>query len=324
MEKFFGYGVVILIIVLLVWSYTGKKRDERKFLYSKKLTAPPWADKETKRLFQQFNRAWSIEIEKSVNVRIKKEKRSLKGSELRERWYELKKFLFLAGISKGLPMFSQKIDVIWHFFLEDEKLYHDFCLAFIGEQIEHHPHETPKDLPNERAWFDMLYLSFFNITSRSHRWGKFVQRKKVHQNWIERIVNEPKVIVDTFGRHTSNEASLLTLTAFVEFAGKQIQQTNRKRVKRKKRADGYWYGAVVFSPQSHSFVHEKKKIMQDGAFAGDYAGFADSPDQKEQWNGIVTDVNTYEAGTSSSASDGGSSDSGSSCSSCSSCSGCSS
>ncbi|MEK5038110.1 hypothetical protein [Sporosarcina sp. FSL K6-3457] len=321
MELLLVFATVILLVVLLqLWAHASEKKNKQKYLYSKKLVAPPWADKETKQLFQQFNQAWSMEIERIVNVRIKKEKRSLKEDELRERWYELKKFLFLAGISKGLPMFSQKIDVIWHFFLEEEKLYRDFCLAFIGEQIEHHPHETPKDLPDERAWFDLLYLSFFNITSRSHRWGKFVQRKKAHQNWIERLVNEPKAIVDLFGRQTSNEASLHALTAFVEFARKQIQQTSRKQVKRKKRADGYWYGAIVFSSQSHNFVHENKKMKQDGAYAGDYGGFADSFDQKEQWNGIVTDVNTYEAGTSSSVSDSGGSDSGSSCSSCSGCS----
>lgn len=319
---FFGAIVLIVLFISACANFIFAMKN-RKYLYSKKLTAPPWADKETKRLFRQFNRAWSIKIEKTVNVHIKKAKRTLTDSELRERWYELKKFLFLAGISKGLPMFSKKIDEIWHFFLEDKELYREFCLAFIGEQIEHHPHEKPKDLPNERAWFDMLYLSFFNINSRSHLWGQFVQRKTAHAKSIERIVNHPKEIIESFGRHTSNSESVHTLDAFLKFSSAQMIKGSGKRMKR---TDGYWYGAALFSLHGHHQIHEKKIKRQDGAYAdGGGVGVADSPDRKEEWNEIVTDVNTFEAGTDSGAtpsapSDGGGSDSGSSCSSCSGCS----
>jgi len=323
MEPFLFFGAIVLIVLFIsACAHFIFAMKNRKYLYSKKLTAPPWADKETKRLFRQFNHAWSIEIENTVNVRIHKLERSLSESELRERWYELKKFLFLAGISKGLPMFSKKIDDIWHFFLEDKELYRDFCLAFIGEQIEHHPHETPKDLPNERAWFDMLYLSFFNINSRSHLWGKFVQRKTAHAKWVERVANHPKEIIESFGRHTSNAESVHTLDAFLKFASAQMIKDSGKRIKR---TDGYWYGAALLSLHGHKQIHEKKNKKQDGAYADGSAGYADSPNQKEEWNEIVTDVNTFEVGTDSGAtpsapSDGGGSDSGSSCSSCSGCS----
>lgn len=293
----------------------------RTYSYSKKLTAPPWADKETKRFFRQFNRAWSRKIEKTVNVRVKKRNRTLTDAELREQWYELKKFLLLAGISKRLPMFSKKVDDIWHFFLEEEELYNQFCLDFIGEQIEHHPHETPTLLPNERAWFDMLYLSFFNVTSRSYLWGKFVQKKKEHAKWIERIVNDPKGIIESFGRHSSDASSTHTLATFLKFVRQQVMKANGKRVKRK---DGYWYGASLFALYDYETVQEQKKKVT-GASADGSPGFATDCDYKEEWNEIVTNVNSFEVGTdagatSSAPSDGGSSDDGSSCSSCSGCS----
>ncbi len=293
----------------------------RTYYYSKKLIAPPWADKDTKRLFSQFNRAWSRKIEKTVNVRVKNRNRTLTDAELREQWYELKKFLLLAGISKRLPMFSKKVDDIWHFFLEEEELYNQFCLDFIGEQIEHHPHETPTLLPNERAWFDMLYLSFFNVTSRSYLWGKFVQKKKEHAKWIERIVNDPKGIIETFGLHSSDAPSTHTLATFLKFARQQVMKTNGKRVKRK---DGYWYGTSLFALYEYETVQEKKKKVI-GTSADGSPGFAADFDYKEEWNKIVTKVNSFEVGTDagatpSSPSDGGGSDSGSSCSSCSGCS----
>lgn len=293
------------------------------YSYSKKLTAPPWADKETKRLFRQFNHAWSREIEKTVNVRVKNKNRTLTDAELREQWYELKKFLLLAGISKRLPMFSEKVDDIWHFFLEEEQLYNQFCLDFIGEQIEHHPHETPTLLPNERAWFDMLYLSFFNVTSRSHLWGKFVEKKKKHAKWIERIVNDPKGIIESFGRHTSDASSTHTLATFLKFARQQVMKTNRNRGRRVKRKDGYWYGTSLFALYDYETVQKKKKVS--GASVDGSPGFAVDSDYKEEWNEIVTNVNLFEVGTDagatpSASSDGGDSDSGSSCSSCSGCS----
>lgn len=318
MEPFLYFVAIALIILFISLIFSIKRRISS---YSKKLTAPPWADDETKRLFQQFNLAWSIEIEKTVNMRIKQADYTFTNDELRERWYELKKFLFLAGTSKGLPMFSTKVDDIWHFFLEEKELYNKFCLAFIGEQIEHHPHETPKHLPSERAWFELLYLSFFNITSHSHLWGKFVQEKKEVEKWMERMMVEPKEIVELFGRRLSGA----TLTAFIIFAQEQMMKTDKIQDARVKRDDGYWYGGVLFSFYSYDTVQVKKK-EKNGAIAdgsGGFIGFAGS--SEDEWNKVVTDVNSFESvtdggTTSSTHSDGGNSDSGSSCSSCSSCS----
>ncbi|KAA0966366.1 hypothetical protein FQ087_09080 [Sporosarcina sp. ANT_H38] len=315
--------IIVGFIMVTVCANLFFAMKSRAYFYSKKLTAPPWADKETKQLFRQFNRAWSMKIEKTVNVRVKKRKRTLKDVELRERWYELKKFLLLAGISKGLPMFSKKVDDIWHFFLEEEELYNQFCLDFIGEQIEHHPHEKPTLLPNERAWFDLLYLSFFNVTSRSHLWGKFAQQKKEHAKWIERIVNDSKGINESFGRHSSDAASTHTLATFLRFASQQVMKTNGIQGKRVKRKNGYWYGTSLFALNGYDTVKEKKKV--DGTSTDGSPGFAADFDYKEEWNDIVTNVNSFEVGTDAGAmpsapSDGGSSDSGSSCSSCSGCS----
>jgi len=325
MEPYLIWVVIILgIIIVTVCANLFLAWKSRKYLYSKKLTAPPWADQETKQLFRQFNRAWSMKIEESVNLRIQKRQRTLTDVELRERWYELKKFLLLAGISKGLPMFSKEVDDIWHFLLEEEELYNQFCFDFIGEQIEHHPHETPKFLPVERAWFDLLYLSFFNVTSHSHLWGKFVQKKKEHTNWIERIEKDSKVIIESFARQSSNAASTHTLDSFLKFARQQVLKTNGKQGKRVKRKDGYWYGTSLFTLSVYDIVQENKKKVISSSADGSPV-FAGDSDDKEEWNDIVTNVNTFEVGTDAGAmpsapSDGGGSDSGSSCSSCSGCS----
>ncbi|WP_342512037.1 hypothetical protein MKY34_15560 [Sporosarcina sp. FSL K6-1522] len=319
-------GIIALFVLLLIFA-----RRQRNYQYSKKLVAPPWADQETQQLFQQFNQAWSTTIETTVNERIQQAGHTLANSELRERWYELKKFLLLAGVSKGLPMFSTQVDDLWHFFLDEKELYQDFCVAFIGERIEHYPHETPKNLPTERAWFDLLYVSFFNVTSHSHLWGEFMQNRQEHRRWTEQIANHPKDVIESFGRQTSNATSVYTLAAFLAFATEQM--TAGSQVKRVNQIDGYWYGAAVFSLHGSDPIQEQKKKHHSTSSADGSGGYADSPEQKEQWDEIVAEVNTFEAGSNTGSGTGststtsshthsndGGSDSGSSCSSCSGCS----
>ncbi|MEK3934936.1 hypothetical protein MKY41_06405 [Sporosarcina sp. FSL W7-1349] len=335
MELIITFGVIIVAIAVLTAIANGYfHAKEKKFLYSKKLKPPVWADRETKQLFQQFNRAWSYKIEKTVNVRIQKAKRTLTDAELRERWYELKKFLLLASVSKGLPMFSKKVDDVWHFFLEEHVLYEEFCYQFIGEPIEHHPHEKPKHLPQERAWFDLLYLSFFPVSSHSHLWGDFLQEKEEHQGWIERILRDPEGIKTQFGRQHASAPTVEALDAFLDFAEKQLELPDPATQKRVPHVDGYWYGPAIFGVSAYGgyeYYEEQKKKNDGGGSDGSAAGAAGPVDwedeQHEDWHDIASDVNTFEAipaSGGSSDSGWGSSDSSSGCSSCSSCSGCSS
>ncbi|MFS0574082.1 hypothetical protein AB1K83_00470 [Sporosarcina sp. 179-K 3D1 HS] len=336
MELAWTFGKILLgiAIISVIVNYRFHLKD-KKILYSKKLIPPIWADRETKQLFQQFNRAWSYKIEKNVNVRIHKSKHSLTDQELRERWYELKKFLLLASVSKGLPMFSKKVDDIWHFFLEEQVLYEEFCYRFIGEPIEHHPHEKPKHLPKERAWFDLLYLSFFPVSSHSHLWGDFLQEKEEHGKWIVQIINGTEDIKNTHGRHRASAPTVETLDAFLQFAKEQVDQPNPNLKKRIQQTDGYWYGPAILGVgvyEGHNFYEDQKKRQDgfggDGGASGYSAGSDERNDERiDAWNETASDVNTFEAGSGGIPSNSGGwtgSDSGSGCSSCSSCSGCSS
>lgn len=334
----FGKFVLVIAGIGLIVTYRHHLKD-KKFTYSKKLVPPLWADRETKQLFKQFNQAWSYKIEKAVNVRIRKANQTLTSPELRECWHELKKFLFLASVSKGLPMFSKKIDDVWHYFLEDNSRYEEFCYRFIGGPIEHHPHEKPKHLPEERAWFDLLYLSFFPITSHSHLWGTFLHEKEEYKKWIKRIVRNPEDIKATYGRHRSSAPTVETLDAFLCFAQEQLEQRDPKLKQRIQRSDGYWYGPAILGVTAYEWsnYHEEEKKRNDG-FAGDGggAGYAEPVDRDidrdngwdDSWSEVASDVNTFETGSdgggSSDSGGWGGSDSGSGCSSCSSCSGCSS
>lgn len=321
MKLILVFGAIIIGIIILStfinYFFHSKKRQT---LYANELIPPVWASHQTHQLFEQFNRAWSKEIEMAVNERIQKSNRKLKQSELLESWYELKKYLLLASLSKGLPMFSQKVDTMWHFFLEEDALYKDFCSRFIGESIEHHPHESPKYLPRERAWFDILYLSFFSITPHAHLWGKFLQEKDAYEYWIEQIHINPVGIKELHKIQRSDAPTVDTLDDFLNFAKEQLQQTDHFVQKRIQQADGYWYGPAIFGFAAYETIgiHEEQK-KNNNTYGGDggSSGYVVSDDQDNDWDKLTSDVNSIEVSSDSGPS---SSDSGSSCSSCSGCS----
>lgn len=335
MENFMFSAAFIIIFVFLLWIIVKAiQQQKHKNMYTKDLTPPLWADENTTLLFHKFNEAWSTTIEETTNKQIRASRPELSNVELRERWHELKKFLFLAGISKKLPMFSEKVDEVWHFFLEEKSLYQKFCIDFIGKMIEHHPHDTPQHMPKERAWFDILYLSFFPVSSHSSLWGDFLKERAEHQIWIEQMIDVPDELIRLFGRQTAVSESIDTLQDFVQFARKQlIEDEPEYAYERIQQTDGYWYGAALFSLYIYQsdedfFLHKKEAYSRDSAGG---SSFVEGPKRDEEWDALTEDVNHYDDTSSSSNSffgnDSSSSDdggSGSSCSSCSSCSGCSS
>lgn len=329
MGDFMPFIAFFIIFGFLLWVIVkAVQQQKRNHMYTKDLTPPLWADEKTTLLFQKFNAAWSTTIEETTNKKIQASQPELTNIALRERWHELKKFLFLAGVSKKLPMFSEEVDEIWHFFLEEKSLYENFCIDFIGELIEHHPHSIPKKLPKERAWFDFLYLSFFPISSHSSLWGDFLKERDEHRIWIGKMIDAPDELIDLFGRQTAIAESVDTLQDFLQFARKQLTADAPKYAyERIQQTDGYWYGAALFSLYFYQsdedfFLHKKDAYSRDSA--GE-SSFVVGTERDEEWDILTEDVNHYDdtshtnsffSNDSSSSDDGG----GSSCSSCSSCS----
>jgi len=332
--------IVVLAIIIVIASAFWKIHRANMYMYSKELTAPPWADETVKELIGRFNDAWSNEAELKVSNRIRKSE-GMRLSELTESWYELKKYLFLAGISKGLPMFSTKVDDIWHELLEEPE-YEPFCIEFIGELIQHRPHGEMKHLPDERAWFDILYLSFFSISSKSSLWGDFLNERGAHQRWINRLKNETNQLHHEFSRKQADKMSTKTLLAFLQWAIEDENDLLGRELK-VRREDGYYFGSVIVATSFYMDIETeqvKAKEKDTSDSGGGYYSFSKDSERQSEWSETVSDVNSYQTGTDSGntsthssgghnynggGDDGhtGGSDSGGG-SSCSSCSGCSS
>ncbi|MFC5451765.1 glycine-rich domain-containing protein [Paenibacillus aestuarii] len=90
------------------------------------------------------------------------------------KWFELKRFFLMNLILKSTPMFSSSIDAIWHEMLMFTREYQRFGERFARRIIHHAPEREPKQMPEERAWFDWIYAHLFEMAPSSRMcWGGF-------------------------------------------------------------------------------------------------------------------------------------------------------
>lgn len=143
--------------------------------------------------------------------------------ELEWRLFELKKYFFLAIVFKHVPMFSRAIDELWHDMILFTREYALFCER-LGVNIEHEPHLEPTFNPAQRAFFDFIYSTCFQVHEETkHFYGAFYShslsenvRKMIHYD-------QPDPFIKQFVRDT--ELSKQVATRLWKIARKQIQDS---------------------------------------------------------------------------------------------------
>ncbi|KJK30867.1 hypothetical protein MMB75_05935 [Paenibacillus sp. P2(2022)] len=111
----------------------------------------------------------------NVKQRVMEAHPNLTEQEYDWRWHELKRYFMLCAIMNRVPMFSSDVDELWHEMLMFTREYQQFSGAFFGRMLHHAPHSGGSQLmPEERAWFDWLYVECFGWNRYSASlWGTF-------------------------------------------------------------------------------------------------------------------------------------------------------
>lgn len=139
-------------------------------------------------------------------------KRVIGEGQIREEDYdyyemELKRFFLLSTILKEVPMYSEKVDEIWHAMLMFTREYERFCEDYKGNMIHHAP--SVGNTTEERAFFEWVYGRLFLTNEGTHRtYGRFFQQplsKIIIENFNELSHDELKETY--FQTHTSEEAA---------------------------------------------------------------------------------------------------------------------
>lgn len=153
-----------------------------------------------KPLVEQLNAAWNRDYASAVRNRLIT-KRIL--SEREYDWYELelKRFFFLTVFIKQVPMYSEKVDAIWHDMILFTKDYGEFCDDFIGEMIHHIPNVGggPKhyeEIEHERALFELLYTIIFSTHEKTEEIHGRFYNKKLSRSFIEKVKNSSETGIE--------------------------------------------------------------------------------------------------------------------------------
>ncbi|WP_046175298.1 glycine-rich domain-containing protein [Domibacillus indicus] len=128
--------------------------------------------KEGDPLAGKLEQAWNKQMAGSVKERLIG-KGALSSQEY--EWYELelKRFFCMTAIMKNVPMYSAKVDAIWHDMILFTKDYSEFCERFNGAMIHHTPTEkaskTNHSIRHERALYELVYSVLFDFHAGSEQ-----------------------------------------------------------------------------------------------------------------------------------------------------------
>ncbi|EGG35669.1 hypothetical protein, partial [Paenibacillus sp. HGF5] len=111
-----------------------------------------------------------------LKQRVMSEHPDMSEQEYEWRWQELKRFFIMCAVLDRVPMFSKDVDEVWHEMLMYTYEYQQFSDRFLGRMLHHAPNTGTEHvpIPNERAWFDTVYVQLFGWHEYSAKlWGAF-------------------------------------------------------------------------------------------------------------------------------------------------------
>lgn len=128
------------------------------------------------KVLERLDKALPFEYTNQVKSRFLSDHPNVSDDELEWRLFELKRYFLLNSIMKSTPMFSTKVDEIWHEMLMFTRQYEAFSEKYLGKMLHHTPNMEPEPAPQERAFFDWVFAQFFEITEYTWKtWGSFFQ-----------------------------------------------------------------------------------------------------------------------------------------------------
>ncbi|MBD8498193.1 hypothetical protein [Paenibacillus arenosi] len=190
----------IIFVLLLVIAFSSPKARNRRLNKEKPYTgsAPAYLGVEHSHsvypLVKHYLHSWNSEYEERLKLRMLEEFSGMTDSEYSWRKLELDRYFVICAILKEVPMFSSKVDAVWHEMLMFTNNYDQWSTRYMGEKIHHEPAVTVSPTPHLRAWFDWVYSQLFTPTEYTEQlWGKFFrypldpvfQQEFVHSEWEE-------------------------------------------------------------------------------------------------------------------------------------------
>ena len=211
-----------------------------------------------KKLSENLEQSLHESYMKNVEERVKKEIK-LKENEYNWRLLDLKRYFILAALLKESPMFSKKVDELWHQMLMFTREYDDFSKKYLGSILHHSPNVKESPDPDLRGFFDWVYTELFFIRKENIHLYKGFFRHPVHPMVIDEFKNLPEneLIDKYFNSGTNYMATVLTLISSMKETAGSVKDYEKGilQEKMKKSTTQKNYNAILVPFLSVSYFH---------------------------------------------------------------------
>ena len=265
-------GWILLLIVVILFVLLLRKIATFKFsLCPKTLETKPI--KGLKKLTDILEQSLSKSFMENVENRVRKKHR-LRENEYEWRLLDLKRYFILTYLLKESPMFSEKVDDLWHEMLMFTREYDNFSEKYLGTKLHHSPNVNEEPDPDLRGFFDWVYAELFSIKRENIYLYKGFFRNPVHPNTIEAFKNlsENELINLYFKNDTNHMTTVHSLISSMKKTAYRIKNNDKKtihgKMKRAKNHKNYNLMLVPFLSVSYYHYDEFSsymKISSDGS-----------------------------------------------------------
>ncbi|MFP7737964.1 hypothetical protein ACLHDF_32715 [Priestia aryabhattai] len=171
-------AIIVGVVILLAMIIKGIARPKGFHLYKEELPDELGIhkDQEFEDIVHSLEDSLPTAYVQQVKQRMKGT--SIKDDEVEWTFFEMKRYFLLNAVIKDVPMFSAKVDEVWHEMIMFTVDYERFTDRFFNRFLHHQPNvdAAPSPQPDKRAFFDWMYAHLFDIMGNSRLlWGKFFQ-----------------------------------------------------------------------------------------------------------------------------------------------------
>ena len=249
--------IVLLLIVFIGFSLFVRKNTSYKFGLSPK-TLELKQIKGLKKLNDTLEQSLPKSFMENVEVRVRKNNR-LKDNEYEWRLLDLKRYFIMTSLLKESPMFSEKVDELWHEMLMFTREYDNFSTNYLGAKLHHSPNVKIDPDPDLRGFFDWVYAELFFIRSENNRLYKGFFRNPVSPNVMDDFKNlsENELIDIYFKRDTKYMKTVLALIFSMKNTVNGIRDYEKKLIQQQliKGKTQQNYNALLVPFLSVSYFH---------------------------------------------------------------------
>ncbi|WP_394582227.1 glycine-rich domain-containing protein [Cytobacillus firmus] len=250
--------VWLLLLAVVIWfSFFLRRKLSFKFgLSPKSLDIKPI--KGLKKLSDHLEKSLSSNYMGNVEERVRKEIK-LKENEYSWRLLDLKRYFIMTSFLKESPMFSEKIDDLWHQMLMFTREYDDFSKGYLGSTVHHIPNLNQSPEPDLRGFFDWVYGELFFIRKENIHLYKGFYRFPVPPNIIDDFKNLPEnELIELYFRGDSQYINtVVSLISAMKKTAKKVKNYEKSIIQEmmRKRKTQQNYNAMLVPFLSVSYFH---------------------------------------------------------------------